>query len=84
MSEELTEGYAQIILHSKVDSNCPRWGTYSKKMREVKTSQVMKDSKKKVEKVIDSILKESRMTRKEFDEVKGIAMEMKASGHLSF
>ena len=40
----------------------------------------MKDSKKKVEKVIDSILKESRMTRKYFDEVKGITMEMKANG----
>ena len=40
----------------------------------------MKDSKKKVEKVIDSILKEFGMSRKEFDEVKGIAMEMKASG----
>ena len=38
----------------------------------------MKDSKKKVEKVIDSILKKCGMTRKEFDEVKGIAMEMKA------
>ena len=49
-------------------------------MREVKTSQVIKDSKKNVEKVIDSILKESRMTRKEFDEVKGISMEMKANG----
>ena len=40
----------------------------------------MKDSKKKVEKVIDSILKESKMSRKEFDEVKGIAMETKSSG----
>ena len=49
-------------------------------MKEVKTSQVMKDSKKKVEKIIDSILKESGMSRKEFDEVKGIAMEMKESG----
>ena len=35
---------------------------------------------KKVEKVIDSILKESGMSRKEFEEVKGIAMDMKASG----
>ena len=49
-------------------------------MSEVKTSQIIKDSKKKVEKVIDSILKELEMKRKEFDEVKGIAMEMKASG----
>ena len=57
MSEDIIEGYAQIILQSKFDSNYPRWGTYIEKMREVKTSQVMKDSKKKVEKVIDSILK---------------------------
>ena len=49
-------------------------------MNEVKTSQIIQDSKKKVEKVIDSILKESRITRKEFDEVKGIAMGVKASG----
>ena len=64
MSEDLIEGYAQIILHSEVDSNCPIQGTYIEKMREVKNSQVMKDSKKKVEKFIDSILKKSRMTRK--------------------
>ena len=64
MSEELIEGYEQIILHSEVDSNCPRWRTYTEKMREVKTSQVMKESKKRVEKVIDSILKELGMTRK--------------------
>lgn len=57
MSEELIEGYVQIILHSEVDCECPRWGTYFEKMREVDTSQVMKDSKKKIEKVIDSILK---------------------------
>ena len=49
-------------------------------MREVKTSKIIKDSKKKIEKVIDSILKESWMTRNKFEEVKVIAMEMKASG----
>ena len=38
MSEELIEWYAQIILHLEVDSECPRWGTYVEKMREVKTS----------------------------------------------
>ena len=38
-----------------------------------------KDIKKKVDEVIDSILKESRMLRKEFEEVKGIASEMKPS-----
>ena len=80
MSEELIEGYMQIILHSEFDSKFPRWGTYIEKMREVKTSQIIKDFKKKLEKVIDSILKELGMSRKEFDEVKWIAMEMKASG----
>ena len=28
MSEELIEGYAQIILHSEVDFECPRWDIY--------------------------------------------------------
>ena len=64
----------------KVDSGYPRWGTYAEKMKEVKIKLMDKDTKKKVEKVIDSILKESRMSRKEFKEVKGIALEMKASG----
>ena len=80
MSAKLIEGYAQIILHSEVDSTCPRWGTYNEKIREVQSSQMVKDSQKKVEKVIESILKESSMTRKEFEEVKGNAKEMKASG----
>ena len=48
-------------------------------MREVKNSQIMKESKKKVDKVIDSILKQSRMSRKGFNEVNGIAMEMNAT-----
>ena len=30
MSTELTKGYAQIILHSKVDFECLRWVTYAK------------------------------------------------------
>ena len=64
MSEELIKGYARNILHSEVNSECPRWGIYFEKMREVKTSQIIKNSKKKVEKVIDSILKESGMIRK--------------------
>ena len=38
-----------------------------------------KDIKKKVDKVIDSILKELGMSRKEFEEVKGISLEMKAT-----
>ena len=41
-----------------------------------------KDTKKKVEKVIDSILKQSQMTRKEFFEVKGVALEIKVSGNI--
>ena len=63
-SDELIKGYAQIILHFDVDSRCPRWGTYAEKMREVKTNIILKESKKKIEKVIDSILKESWMYRK--------------------
>ena len=35
----------------------------------MQSSQVAKDSQKKVEKVIDSILKELGMSRKEFEEV---------------
>ncbi len=38
MSVELIEGYAQIILHSKVDSTCPRWETYNEKIGEVQYS----------------------------------------------
>ena len=80
MSAQLIEGYTQIILHSKVDFEFPRLGTYTKKMKEVQTNMIDKDTKKKAEKVIDSILKELGMSRKEFEEVKGIALEMKASG----
>ncbi len=43
-------------------------------MREVKKNQISMDSKKKVENVIDSILKELGMSRKEFEEVKRIAL----------
>ena len=80
MSTKLIDGYAQIILHYKVDFGCPRWGTYTEKMKEVQTNLINKDIKKKVDKVIDSILKELGMSRKELEEVKGIAMDMKASG----
>ena len=41
-----------------------------------------KDTKKKVEKVVNCILKELRMTRKKYDEVKGAASKMKAIGKL--
>ena len=61
---KLIEGYVQIILHYEVDSGCPRLGTYAEKMKEVKTNLMNKDIKKKVDKVIDSILKESGMSRK--------------------
>ena len=39
-----------------------------------------KETKKKADKAIDSILKELGMSRKEFDELKGVAMGMRASG----
>ena len=61
MSINLIEVYAQIILHSEVDFGCPRWGTYAEKIKEVQSKLMEKDTKKKVEKVIDYILKESRM-----------------------
>ena len=82
MSAELIEGYAKIILQSKVDTSCARWGTYKEKIREVKTKQAVQDSKKKVKKVVESILKESSMTRKEFEKIKGLAKEMKESGQM--
>ena len=79
MSIKIIEGYAQIILKSKIDTSCPRWGTYEEKIREVQSKQAVQESKKKVKKVIDSILKESGMSQKEFEEVKGLAKEMKES-----
>ena len=49
-------------------------------MRAVQSSLMEKDTQKKVDKAIDSILKEFRMTRQEFNELKGVAKEMKESG----
>ena len=49
-------------------------------MKEVQSSLLEKETKKKVDKTIESILKDSKETRREFDELKGIGMEMKASG----
>lgn len=51
-------------------------------MRIVHSKLYRKESKKKVEKEINSIIKESSMTQKEFDEIKGIALEMKDSGKI--
>ena len=48
-------------------------------MIEINKNIMDKDIKKKVDKLIDSILKELGMSRKEFEEVKGIASKMKAS-----
>ena len=50
MSAELIEGYAQIILQSKVDSSCPIWGIYANKIKEVQSKQAMHESQKKVRK----------------------------------
>ena len=49
-------------------------------MKIVQSKLMDKDTKRKVEKVIYSILKESGISRKEFDEKKRVALEMKASG----
>ena len=62
------------------DVECRRWGTYEEKIRKVHSELHSKEIKKNVEKKIESILKESGMTRKEFNEIKGIALEMKANG----
>ena len=82
MSAKLIEGYVQIILQSKIDTSCPRWGTYEENIREVQTKQVVQDSTKKVKKVMESILKESGMLHKDFEEIKGLAKEMKESGQI--
>ena len=80
MSAKLIEGYVQIILESKKDIDFPRWGTYEEKVMEVHSKLQSKESKKNVEKNIDSILKDFGMTQDEFNQLKGIVMEMKASG----
>ena len=50
------------------------------KLEKSDLAKQLRTHRKKVEKVIDSILKESGMSHKEFEEVKGIAKEMKESG----
>ena len=60
MSEELIEGYAQIILQSEKEIEFLRWGTYKKKVREVHSELHSKEIKKKVEKKIDRIRYDSR------------------------
>ena len=44
MSTEVLEGFVQIILHSKVDNECPRWGTYQEKMRVVQSILMEEDT----------------------------------------
>ena len=80
MIVELIEGCVYIILESKKEMDFPRWGTYEEKVLELHYEFQIKERKKNVEKKIDSILKESSMTRDEFSQLKGIAMEMNASG----
>ena len=67
ISVELIEGYTQIILQSTIDTSCLRWGTYVENIGEVQSKQAMQESQKKIEKVMDSILKEYCMTCKEFE-----------------
>ena len=52
MSKELIEGYTKIILESKKDIECPRWGTYEENMREVHMGLHSKQVEKNVEKKI--------------------------------
>ena len=44
MSVEVIQGFAKIILHFEVDNECPRWGSYAKKMKEVQSNLIEKDS----------------------------------------
>ena len=80
LSEDVIEGYVKIILEFEKDKDTPRWGTYAEKIREVESKLYNKEIKKNVEKKIESILKEFAMTRQDYEEVKGIALEMKARG----
>ena len=80
MSEELIEGYAKIILESDRDMECPRQGTYEEKVKQVHSELHSKDIKKKVDKRIDAMLRESRIEIEEYKEAMKIALEMKASG----
>ena len=43
MSMELIEGYVQIILQSKIDTSCPRWGTYEENIKEVQLKQAAQE-----------------------------------------
>ena len=59
-----------------------KMGAYEEKIREVQSKQAAQESEKKVKKVMDSILKEYGMSRKGFEEVKGLAKETKESGQI--
>ena len=50
MSEELIEGYMQMILYLDKDTRFPRWGTYEEKMKEVHFELHSKEIKRNVEK----------------------------------
>ena len=82
MNAKLIEGYVKIILESKQDTKYPKWGTYEERSRIVQSELYSKERKKKVEKEIDSILKEYGMTRQEFNEINGIMLEMKSNGQI--
>ena len=80
MSTKFIEGYVHIIPQQKRNTKCPSWGTYEEEVRMVHSKLHGKEIKKSVEKKIDSILKESGMTRKEFNEIKCIEPKMKDNG----
>ena len=74
VSAELIEGYVQIILEFEQDIECPRWGTYDERLKIVESKIHSKENRRKVEKEIDSILKEFGMSRKGFNKIKGIML----------
>ena len=80
MIEDLIKCYEQIILKFDRDTGCPRWATYEEKMREFHMGLCSKEAKKKVEKKIQEILKESGMSREEYNEVLNVAKGFRSIG----
>ena len=62
MSRNIIKRYGHIICQFEKDKKFPIWGIYKEKIKLVQFELHNKESKKKIEKVIDSILKELGMT----------------------
>lgn len=80
MTKELIEGYEKIIVESDRDKESPRWCIYKEKVKEVHYELHSKNIKKRVHKRIETIWKETCMSREKYKETIGIYLEMSASG----